>query len=145
MAEERVTVADVLQKLKEDLAAQQAVLADAQHAVRQLQVAIAAIEKVETQSKSEIKYQRPARRRGQLQRAVIEAMREGIGTVGPIVRHLDLRGIKTTPASVSNVIQRLQRKKQIHTDPRTQRWVLTASSGNGEAAAKANGALSQEF
>jgi arginine repressor len=95
-----------------------------------LQIAIAAIERDEVESKNRIERQRPTRKRGQLQEAVIAMVGHRIGTVAAIVAQLGECGIRTTPASVSNVIQRLQGKKQIHYDQSERKWVLTVSDGN---------------
>ncbi len=121
-----ITVADVLQQLRADLEAQLATLADATRAVQHLRVAIAAIERDESETKKQIEHQRPTCRRGYLSRAVIDAMREGVGTVALLVKHLKRQGINTTGPSVSNVIQRLQEKKLVHFDSRKQKWVLSA-------------------
>jgi hypothetical protein len=128
-------VADVLQKLKEELAAQQVALAEAKRAVQHLQIAIAAIERDEAETKKQIEHQRPTNKRGYLIKVVIEALRDGIGTVSPIVHYAKQRGIKTTGQSVSNAIYRMQHKGKIRYDPKKQIWILVAESSspsNGE-------------
>jgi hypothetical protein len=125
--EGRITVADVLQRLKEELAAQRATLADAKRAVQHLELAIGAIERDEAESKKQIARQRPTSKRGYLANAVIESLQEGVGTVSAIVRRLQQQGITTTKPSVSNVIQRLQARRQIHFDKMKQMWVLSAT------------------
>jgi hypothetical protein len=127
---ERVTMADVLQKLKEELKAQRITLADAKLAIQHLELAIGAIERNQAETKRRIEHQRPTVKRGYLSRAVIEAIRDGIGTASAIVSHLAQQGITTAQPSVSNAINRLQGKKQIHYDLKLRRWVLTANTGS---------------
>ena len=130
--EKGITLADVLQKLKDDLAMQLAVLADAKRAVQHLQVAIAAIERDEAESKRQVKHQRPTSKRGYLSNAVIEALREGIGNVSLITKRVKQQGIETTQQSVSNAIQRLQIKRKIQFDQKLRRWTLATNTGSLE-------------
>lgn len=123
-------VANVLQKLKDDLAAQLAALADVKRAVQHLEVAIAAIEKDEAESKKLAERQRPTGKRGYLTNAIIEALQEGIGTASLITKRLNQQGIETTKPSVSNAIQRLQAKQKVHFDPKLQKWVLAPDAGS---------------
>jgi DNA-binding transcriptional ArsR family regulator len=124
----RVTVADVLKKLKEDLEARRAQLAEAKRAVQHLEIAIAAIERDEADSKKRIQNQRQTTKRGHLSRAILDALRDGIGTASAIVDHLERQGIKTTQPSVSNAIQRLQ-GKYVRWSLEKKMWVLTADDG----------------
>ncbi|MBJ7532763.1 hypothetical protein JDN40_01325 [Rhodomicrobium vannielii ATCC 17100] len=125
----RVTVADVLKKLKEDLEARRAQLAEAKRAVQHLEIAIAAIERDEADSKKRIQNQRQTTKRGHLSRAILDALRDGIGTASAIVDHLERQGIKTTQPSVSNAIQRLQ-GKHVRWSLEKKRWVLMEDIGS---------------
>ena len=80
-------MADVLQNLKEELAAQRARLADAMQAVQHLQVAIAAIERKEAEAKKRLEQCGHLGKRGYLTKVVIEALQKEIGAVSSIVRY----------------------------------------------------------
>ena len=129
----RTTLADVLQNLKEELAAQRARLADAMQAVQHLQVAIAAIERKEAEAKKRIEQCGHLGKRGYLTKVVIEALQKGIGAVSSIVRYAEEQGIKTTGPSVSNAIQHLQEKKIVQYDLKKQIWTLTEAASQSQA------------
>jgi integrase len=132
--EEVLSVSEVLAKLKEDLAAEEAAHKRAALAIQQLRVAISAIERDMATSESAKRNQRPSRKRGDLSRAILDAVREGVGSVGLLEKRLDERGIKTTRASISNAIQRLQRSKLIIHDISKGIWVIREEKKSPPAA-----------
>jgi hypothetical protein len=124
-----MTSAGILEKLKSDLSVQLAARSDAERAVRQLEVAISAIEANEVSAS-----QRPGFRRGYLLRGVLDAIRDGVWSASAIARHLEQQGIKTTPQCVSNAIGRLQAKGKVEFDPEMRAWRLTAITEAGREA-----------
>ncbi len=130
--ERQIIVADVLSDLREQLAAQRTMFANVKRAIQQLEVAIAAIERDEAESKKQLEPQRTGSRRGYLSKAVLDAIRIGIGTASTITGHLGHNGIAVSQPSVSNAIGRLQRSGQIVWDLKLRRWILASNSGSSE-------------
>jgi hypothetical protein len=128
--QEGINVADVLENLRAELARQEVIFADSKHAIRQLRAAIDAVERVRALSNPDGEHQHHLKIRGYLIDGIIDALRDGIGAVGPIVQHLERQGIKTTKASVSNTLNRLQSKKQVRHDQKKQLWFLTEPENN---------------
>ncbi|MBT3069472.1 hypothetical protein KKP04_01125 [Rhodomicrobium sp. Az07] len=120
----RVTVADVLKRLREELKAQRALLAETKRAVEHLEIAIAAIERDEARVE-----RHGTNKRGIVARGVLDAIRDGIGTPSAIVDYLERQGIKTKQPSVSNAIQRLQ-GKHVRWSLEKKRWVLMEDIGS---------------
>lgn len=129
MNESEVAVADVLEKLKADLANEMAVLQRASVAVQHLKVAIAAIERdIEAVSDVRGGGRTTRRKRGFLSKAILDCAREGIGTVGLMKDELSRMGVASSGAAISSAIQRLQNKKLIRYDLQTAKWVCLADA-----------------
>lgn len=131
--DEEIAVADVLAKLKEDLQREETELERATLAVRHLRVAIAAIEQAMTNNAASVSAAntRPTRKRGYLARGVIDAVRDGAGTVAAIRIYLSNKGIQTTGNSISNALSRLHAKGAISLDTAQSRWLIRAGQETG--------------
>ena len=79
----------------------------ARAAIRDLEIAIAALASKQDSAASG---PRP-KRRGELRRAVVDCLRQRIGRVSKIRAELASRGITTTGPSISNVLNRLHQDK----------------------------------
>ena len=123
-----VTIMVVLENLKAQLALEQEALKKATSQVRQLNIAIEALERDAAAQAHAIQTQRPTRKRGHLSKAILDCIREGIGTVSLIHKTLEERGVVTTGPSISNAIQRLQGKHVIETDLGRKLWVIKETS-----------------
>lgn len=122
-------MADVLNSLKELLLAAEAKAADAAAEANDLRVAINAIEA--GRADSPIIEQRPRRKRGDLKKAVLNAVREGKGTRKQIAQAVADAGIEVSSNSVSMAINRLQ--KLIILNPEGNRYMIRDQEGCREA------------
>lgn len=119
-----VTVSDVLEKLKADLATEEATAQRAATAAKQLRVAIAAIERDIAATGREDSKRQPRNRRGAISRAILDCIRDGVGTVGSIRNRLAERGINTSGPSISNAIQRMLDKRSIAYSSKDEKYII---------------------
>lgn len=70
----------------------------------------------------------PKRRRGEVMKAVLDAIREGSGNVQEIRQACAARGLDVSSNSVSNTISRLQKKRSVLWSKDLDRWVAIAAN-----------------
>ncbi len=71
--------------------------------------------------------ERKKRRRGEVMKAVSDAVREGHGTVQKIREACAAKGLDLSPNSISNTLNRLRTKNKVWYDSRLDRWVTFSS------------------
>jgi hypothetical protein len=106
---------DVLDALKRELAEHRAAEKAAAVSARELEVAIAAIERSRSKPTSRSSRQNPVKR-GQLSTALIALIAEGRGWRATMERDLKAMGLPTNGNSISNALNRLMRKGEIGYD-----------------------------
>jgi hypothetical protein len=121
---------DLLARLKSDLQRELAALAKAKVNVQELKAAIAAVEDTR-EPQEEANREQPARvvRRGDLKRALLDCLREGIGARTKFDAALKLRGVETSSNSISNALNRMAKKKEIRWDAQSKVYVLADEEG----------------
>lgn len=122
---------DLVTRLRKELDQQQALIAQAQTRVRQLRLAIAAIEQdYRAQCDEPVPSDwggieaRPIVRRGELRRALLDCLRNGVMRRSAFGAALKDRGIITTSNSISNALNRLTAKREIRWDPQKRVYLL---------------------
>jgi hypothetical protein len=122
---------DVLSFLKEQLAAEEAKAAAAATAVEDLKIAIGALV-AKHAGPPVTEHERPVRlKRGELMRAILDAVRDGKGERDEIGQAVSEAGIDASSNSISNAIHRL--KKHIIWDSEGKRYVLREEDPNRAA------------
>lgn len=122
-----VTVMDLIDSLKEQLMEEEQRLAKATLRIKQLKVAIAALERDAAAQADAVEGQRPTRKRGAVSKAVLDCLRQGIGTVALIKKTLMDKGVTASSNSISNAINRLQARRVVAHDAQLGRWVVIDS------------------
>lgn len=106
---------DVLDALKRELAEHRAAEKAAANAARELEVAIAAIERSRSKSAAPTSRQNPIKR-GRLSDAIIQLVADGRGWRSTMESDLREMGLPTNGNSISNALNRLLRKGEIRYD-----------------------------
>lgn len=121
----------LLDRLKIDLQAAEARLADTRSEVSDLQLAIAALQS----GNAHLGRERPTERgvtRGHVQRAVLDCLRINIDHVPKISRELSKRGVDTTAQNISNTLQRLKRRGLADKRSGSDRWFIVDTDTDNE-------------
>jgi hypothetical protein len=124
---------DVLNSLRAQYETHAAIAKTAMENMEAIKVAIAAIEgripqAAPSTAESEAPVQKPRRRRGEVQRAILECLREGHATPRQIRAVCAARGLSVPGNSVSNCLNRLLQKGLVRGIPHTDRWELKEAS-----------------
>lgn len=129
---------DILSKLKAELDGHLEILARSKTAAQELRLAIAAIEQ---SRKPQVDITRPITsckkpaslgklvRRGELKRALLDCLHNGIGARSEFEEALKERGIETSPNSISNALHRMTSKSEIRWDNHRKVYVLRNAEG----------------
>jgi hypothetical protein len=112
---------DVLSALKRELAEHRSAEKIAANAARELELAIAAIERSRSSMATRTTRQNPIRR-GQLSNAILQLIAEGRGLRATMESDLRELGLPTNGNSISNALNRLSRKGEIKYDSKTGRY-----------------------
>ena len=117
---------DVLERLKADLLRLEQITSVAQQSMRELKIAIAAIEDardVPTTSQAR-EVAKKNGRRGFLKRALLDSLRGEGQSRDALARELERRGVKTSPGSISNAIYRAQQAGDVRWDAKRGVYLL---------------------
>jgi hypothetical protein len=132
---------DLITRLKKELEGQIALIAAAQTEVRQLQLAIAAIEQDRRDQRRKAAAAddadgdtRAIVRRGELRRGLLDCLRNGIVRRSEFDAALRQRGIATTPNSISNALNRMTGKREIRWDPHRKVYLINEEGPDADAA-----------
>jgi hypothetical protein len=106
-------------------------IAACERELAEVHAAIAAIENIRGVTPPvqplSVSKERSKRRRGEVMKAVSDAVREGHGTVQEIRQACNAKGLELSPNSISNTLNRLRTKNEVWHDRQLDRWITFSS------------------
>lgn len=130
---------DLVTRLRKELEQKQTLLAQTRTEVRQLRLAISAIEQDNCPQPEDViaassgdSDVRSIVRRGELRRALLDCMRSGIVQRRAFDAALKDRGIVTTSNSISNALNRMSNKREIRWDPERSIYLINEKGPDTE-------------